>query len=495
MIMRGAWILPVLSLVATLIAAPCWAQYGPPAAAGYPADPAAMAAMQAQYQAQMQYAAQAQFMAAAQGQGGYPPGAMAAAYMQNPTPAPMPGGGPPGPLPDAYGSYGSLPNGYAQQPAMDMQMPMGGPGGGGGEGCPYCGGQGCENCGRGGRHNGDHGLLGNIFGIIGPYPDGGSAAVRWYDFSADFMMLKRDDVGRNVALTSQGISGPIVLQTGDLSFEEAPSFRFSAAFQVGPGGNVEFTYFGLFNYSDSQFVRRSGDNDLFSVFSDFGLVPFNGFAETDQSDYQQISYNSTFDSFEVNYRQRWMAPNCRYQGSWLCGVRHFILDEKFRYFTSSSANGINGDPLDPAQARFDVDTTNNLTGVQIGGDMWICLLPGLRMGGEAKLGVYGNHMNANTTAGVNNGNIPTFSERVEVNDVSFIAQADLTATYRFNYQWTGRIGYQFLFVDGVALATENFNTAPPALFIPPPGVTRTPFINDNGNVFYHGWYAGLEFMW
>ena len=503
MIMRGAWTLSVLSIVATLFAAPSFAQYAP--GGGYSADPAALAAMQAQY-AQMQYLAQAQAMQAQAMQGyGASPQMMAAAYMQNPTPAPLPGGaaapmpgGPPGPMPDVYGAYGSLPNGVGQQPPMDMQGPTGMPGMDGGmdgAGCPYCGGQGCDNC--GGRHHGDHGLLGDIFGICGPYADGGCAAVRWYDFSADFMLLRRDDAGRNVQLTSQGIGGPIVLETQDLKFNQAPSFRFTAAFQVGPGGSVEFTYFGLFNFNSSQVVR-SANNDLFSVFSQFGNVPFNGFQETDLSDFQRIGYTSTFDSFEVNYRQRWMAPNCRYQGSWLCGVRHFILDEKFRYSTSASGvNGVtdsNGNFLNPAQARFDVDTTNNLTGFQLGGDLWICLLPGLRMGGEVKAGVYGNHMNANTTAGVNTG-APTFSERLAVNDVSFVGQADLTATYRINYQWTARLGYQFLFVDGVALASENFNTRPPALLVPPPGATRVPFLNDNGNVFYHGWYAGLEFMW
>jgi len=504
MIMRGVWILPVLaSVVLALGPGPAAAQY-PMQPAAYPADPAAMAAMQAQYQAQAQYMAymaQAQYAAQAQMSGGqHAPGArmdalVPAGYMQGGAPAPMPGAAPM-PMPDVYGSYGSMPEGYAQQPPMEGQVPMGGGGMGGMGGCPYCGGQGCEVCGGGhGRHHGDHGLLGDIFGICGPYADGGCGAVRWYDFAVDFMLLKRDDVGRNVAITSQELNGTIVLQTADFDFNDAPSFRFSGALQIGPGGNVEFTYFGLFHFQDSRFVRRSGENDLFSVFSQFGQVPNQGFAETDQSDYQQIDYTSTFDSFEINYRQRWMAPNCRYQGSWLCGVRHFILDEKFRYFTSSSLAGINGDPLDPAQARFDTDVTNQMTGFQVGGDMWICVLPGLRLGGEVKVGVYGNHMNVNTIAGVNYGNIPTFREEQQVNDVSFLGQADLTATYRINYQWTARLGYQFLFVDGVALATENFNTSPPALLSPTPTTTRVPFINDNGNVFYHGFYAGLEFMW
>jgi hypothetical protein len=187
-----------------------------------------------------------------------------------------------------------------------------------------------------------------------------------------------------------------------------------------------------------------------------------------------------------------MAPNCRYQGSWTAGVRHFILDEKLRYFTQSSINGVQGPQgFVPAQARFDVDTTNNLTGLQFGTDVWICLLPGLRAGGELQAGVYGNHMNINTTIGstLRQGD---FQEELKANDVAFIGQANLLMTYRINYQWTLRGGYTFLFVDGVALASENFNTAPPEIFT---GVPRPEFRNDDGNVFYHGWNVGLEYMW
>jgi hypothetical protein len=168
-------------------------------------------------------------------------------------------------------------------------------------------------------------------------------------------------------------------------------------------------------------------------------------------------------------------------------VRHFILDEKFRYFTSSSLTAI--DPTIPNQAQFDVDTTNNLTGGQLGGDLWICLLPGLRLGAEAKGGVYCNHINVNTTVGVNTGP-PTFLEQQIDDEVAFIAEASFTMTYRINYQWTARAGYQFLYLDQIALAPENFNTTPPFA-----GTTRVPFIDEDGDVFYHGYFAGLEFMW
>jgi hypothetical protein len=474
--MRWAWIVPVLSSLASMVVGTtCWAQGLP-----MPMQPS-MAPM------------------------GPMPG------------QPMHAGPMYGPLPDAYGAYGSVPAGYGPQMPMDPAMmggmggpmmggmgdPMGGMGGPmmGGMGCPQCGGYGCGFCGggqggmgghgHGGPHGLGNGLLGDILGIVGPYPDGGCAAIRWYDFAVDFMMLKRDDVGRNIPLASQGIGGPVVLQTGDLDFNEEPSFRFSAQFQVGPAASVEFTYFGLFHWQDSAFVRTQ-DQDLFSVFSNFGLLPFGGFDETDAADFMSMNYTSTFDSFEINFRQRWMAPNCRYQGSWLVGVRHFILDEQFEFFTSARVP--DRDPFNPAQSRTTVDTTNALTGLQIGGDVWLCVLPGLRLGSEAKAGVYGNHMNVNTTLGVTTADVD-FIEQQSGNDVAFVGQIDLLATYRINYQWTARFGYQFLYVDGVALATNNFNPQPPALFSPAPATPRAPLFDDDGNVFYHGWFIGTEFMW
>lgn len=226
--------------------------------------------------------------------------------------------------------------------------------------------------------------------------------------------------------------------------------------------------------------------------SDFGQLPFNGYDQTDESDLQRITYTSTFDNFEVNYRNRWMAPTARYQGSWLVGVRYFKLREGFNYHTESDVtNGLaaNRDVMD-----YDIISHNSLTGAQIGGDMWVCLLPGLRIGGEVKAGVYGNHMVVNST--INTSNLgQTFTENLKQNDVAFVGNLDAYMTYRLNYQWTLKLGYQFLYVDGVALAGENFNEVPPDIFVPPPGVSRVAQVNDNGSLFYHGFSAGLEFMW
>ena len=408
---------------------------------------------------------------------------------------------PPGAMPGGQPGYGQqvgyfqqdgvptpapIPGGEAGAPMPMVPMPVEGDYQGGpanaedfGVDCPYCGGAGCDHCG------GHHGLLGDVLGIVAPYPDGGCGAVRWYDFSLDYMMLKREGAGRLTPYTSLGIAGPIVLSNQNFDFNESSAFRFSALCQVGPGSSAEFVYYGLFWYESTETVTDNAGN-LYSAFSNFGTLPFNGFDETDQSDLQTARYTSKFDNFEVNFRQRWIAPSSRYQGSWLIGVRYFKLDEQMSLYTQSTINGGN--------AYYDTDIFNSLTGMQFGGDIWFCLFPGLRVGGEAKFGVYGNNAGQNSSISATSFGSP-YLENGEAQDVAFVGDATVMLTYRLNYQWTMKLGYQFLYADGVALASENFNPTPPSFFFPPPGVNRTVNMNDNGHVFYHGMQLGLEFMW
>jgi hypothetical protein len=449
---RWAWMMPVMTMVALLLAdAPARGQgYAPP---GYAPSP--YGATQA-YDPGMAMYAQPGMMAAYTGPGGN--GSVLAPGQPMP-PMSMPGAG--GPM-----MMGSPFDAYAEDFGSGM--------------CPHCRGLGCRHCG------GRGGLLGDVLGITGPYDDGGCCATRWYDFAVDYMYLSRDTVDRGVDLTSLGVGGPdlgnpIVLSTDQLDFDEASGFRFSGMFQVSAGGSVEFTYFGTFHWHKSASVSDP-NGGLFSVVSDFGQ--FAQFAELDNATFQRIDYSSTFDNFEINFRRRWVAPNCRYQGSWLAGVRYFKLDEDFQYV--SVADGT---------ADFDVNTNNSLTGFQAGGDLWLCVVPGLRLGGEFKAGIFGNHASQGTT--ITATSLPeAFEESVVVNDVAFVSNLDLMMLYRLNYNWTFKLGYQFLFVDGVALASENFNPTPPAVFAGVPGnIIREETINDNGNVFYHGLMIGAEFLW
>ncbi|MBI2477743.1 MAG: hypothetical protein HYV60_03570, partial [Planctomycetia bacterium] len=320
----------------------------------------------------------------------------------------------------------------------------------------------------------------------------------------DAMYLSRDKASRTVDFASDGINGDIILSTDDLDFDDELGFRMTAAHQIFAGATLEFTYFGLLDWSADAVNRPPQfQDDIFSVLSEFGLNPFDGFDETDRSREQTLTYASSVDNFELNVRKRFTAPNCRLQYSWLAGLRYLYLLEDFTYFTL----GGDGDAIMPGlQSRgsmnYNVGTRNSLTGFQVGGDAWVNLVPGVNAGADIKAGVYGNYAAQNTNVLATTttpGAGTTFTERVDNYDIAMIADANLYFMWRLGPHWTVRAGYNFMFMDGVALGPENFNTAPPNILTGAGGgtssQTRVPFLNDNGNVFYHGGFGGLEFMW
>lgn len=405
------------------------------------------------------------------------------AQAQGPMP-PGPGGPPPGMMgPPGMGGPGMGPQGMYDPDSMGG-MGMMGPGDGS---CP----PGMDDGMGGPMRPGHNGLLGDILGIIAPYGDGGCAAPRWFDIDIGVMALKRDNTGRNIDFASAGgapAGNATTLSLDDLDFDYSTSVKFTAMLQWGPGSDVEFTYYGLFGWTEQSTL--ADDDNIFSIYSNFGLAPLGGFDETDPADSATIRYFSTFDNYEVNYRQRWQSPNCRYQGSWLAGVRYFQLDEDFNYRIDVNNANFVGTTI------TNVNTNNALTGLQFGGDVWICLIPGLRIGGEGKFAVLGNHANIDSTITVNDGTPPiaVFADGSVVGDVAFLGDLAAYVTYRINYHWTLKGGIQALYLDGAALAADNFNPVAPNIFAGGAPI-RQPVRNENGDVLWYGYNLSLEYLW
>ncbi|HUG71231.1 MAG TPA: hypothetical protein VMM76_26005 [Pirellulaceae bacterium] len=431
-------------------------------------------------------------------------------------------------------SWGVQPTSYAAPqpfPSMEgMSAPagyeMGGYGGGyAGGGCASCGGGGCGTCsGYGGSGYGGSGYGGSGYGGSGyggpsfaerfisrllPYAEGGQCAPRLYDITMDGIYLSRDKASRTVDFASDGINGDIILSTDDLDFDDDLGFRLTASKQIFAGATLEFTYLGLLDWSAAAVNRPAEfEDDIFSVLSDFGTNPApdpnvpgsGGFDQTDRAREHRISSTSSIDNFELNIRKRFTAPNCRLQYSWLAGVRYLYLLEDFEYFTL----GGDDDLVQPGlQSRgsmdYDVQARNSLTGLQVGGDAWLNLVPGVNVGGDIKAGVYGNYVNQTTnilaTTSDPAGDV-MFAESVNNYDLAMIADANMYFMWRLGPHWTVRAGYNFMFIEGVALGPENVNAVVPAFFTGGvPGAVRVSSLNEDGNVFYHGGFAGLEFVW
>lgn len=311
----------------------------------------------------------------------------------------------------------------------------------------------------------------------GPLGDGGCCAPRWFDVHVEWMYMQREEVSEPTIFSARNILGNPVLGTEDLSLPEQSGFRLTGAYLIGPGANIEGTFFGTFNWADS--AQVTGNGDLYSVFSNFGSDPFQGFLETDQADIHRIAFSTSLNNAEINVRRRWVSANCLVHSSLLMGIRYLQLRDDLRFFSQSSrANG--------GQLDYLVRTDNDLIGVQWGTDAYLCLTPRFKVGAEFEAGVYGVRSKQDTT--VICTTCPLIREGAKDNDAAFISEASAIGLFRVTPRFAIRGGYTVLYVNGVALAAENFNDAPPFF-------ARQVTIDNNGDALYHGANLGFEWVW
>jgi len=336
------------------------------------------------------------------------------------------------------------------------------------------------------------GRLAGCRGKLRPYGEGGIATQRWFDISAEAIFLARTKGAANFNTTSLGAgSNNFLLGTNavDLNNLEA-GLSLQANLQVSAGSNLEVVYFGLNNWEQSAAVERSTPS-LFSFLSNFGTVPANGFDDPDRSLRHALSYKSELHNGEINIRRRWSEPNGFFQGSFLGGVRYIDLDER----ASFTARGEFNNTFANNSLRFldyTTNTQNSLVGFQLGGDLWYNMIPGVKIGVEAKSGLFNNRAHQITSVFANS--LPdTISEEVLSNRIAYVTQIAPQLVYRLNHSWAVRSSYQFIYIDGVALATENFNPTPPAVFLP--NSARSATINNDAEIILQGFTVGAEYTW
>ena len=57
---------------------------------------------------------------------------------------------------------------------------------------------------------------------------------------------------------------------------------------------------------------------------------------------------------------------------------------------------------------------------------------------------------------------------------------------------TVRAGYQIIYIDGLALGSEQFSESPPFVST---GTTGNTGFTSNGDLLYRGFNVGVEWMW
>ncbi len=341
----------------------------------------------------------------------------------------------------------------------------------------------------------DTGVEGDLADQRGPH---------YFDVRAEAVFLRRDKTfEQNIDFTSLNVGNTIVLSSRELDFDPGVGFRLLGRYDICPLSVVEFGYMGIFDYQSSATANDPAGN-LYSLFSRpapgtglFGTNPVGvtnpggPLPFTERAIKHSISFESDLQTAEISYRRYWLGWSPRISGTLLAGFRYTRVGEEFEFNTLGTPNV---DPVFTNPAfRNSLDAENNLSGFQAGGDIWVSLMQGFRVGTEGKAGIYDNHYKfTNQTAQGNAGAfVPATFEQFRDDKVAFIGEASVDLVADILPSVSLRAGYEVLFLNSLVLAGENFNQTSP---FGNQG-TRVPFVNDDGQLFYYGAHAGIEYIW
>ena len=256
---------------------------------------------------------------------------------------------------------------------------------------------------------------------------------------------------------------------------------------------LELVYWGRFHDSATATVTDAAAAGDLNTTMNMSNVFFSGGGSEvvdwfDDADQHTITRDLEFHNVEFNllhhaiYSEGCGAANL----SWYGGLRFFRVDDGLLYSSvAGAAGGPGGTATAGGTASLDLDTENNLIGVQIGalGEYFVTDSLSLNLGGN--IGLYGNDINQRFR--VNNTDGETaYDIRSSKTDVSFLAQIDLGGSWYVGNRWRLFTGYRAVAVTGLALTDDQL----PTFLADADGIAD---IDSGSSMILHGGYMGAEF--
>lgn len=288
---------------------------------------------------------------------------------------------------------------------------------------------------------------------------------RWTVYS-DALFLHRSRSDRAALVTDSFAPGGNVLLNGaDFSFDTEAGFRVGLIRHnvLGTAWDLEGLYFGIDGWKGTMGPVYSANGAATQFVNPLGntVTPADVWA----------SYRSELHNVEVNGRRPirdWLSV--------LAGFRYLELNEGLTMFQDIGP-GTN-------LARVAVDATNHLAGFQLGLDGRVWNRGRLELDCVLKAGIYANDAE-NDVRITQTASLPPLGSAASENHTAFVGEIGLTGVYRLSRGWAIRGGYQLLWIEGVALASDQV-----AVSDPDNGLAT---VDTSGSPFYHGAFVGLEF--
>ncbi|OHB82273.1 MAG: hypothetical protein A2V98_25730 [Planctomycetes bacterium RBG_16_64_12] len=184
------------------------------------------------------------------------------------------------------------------------------------------------------------------------------------------------------------------------------------------------------------------------------------------------SYDSHLDSLELNLRR----PFCCGRYTFLAGFRFAELDERGQTITHD---------IGPRQdlITHDAGAINDLYGFQLGADARLFECGCFSADTLLRAGAYGNRIATSTLVTQTTG--PNYVALGEKSHTSFLGELGLTGTCQINDCMALTAGYRLMWLEGVAVASDQLAVSDPI------GGTTT--VDTGGSPFYHGAVISLEY--
>jgi len=292
----------------------------------------------------------------------------------------------------------------------------------------------------------------------------------------DVLAFQRDNEAAARSLVNDSVTGDTLLATGDLAAATAIGGRLFVGERSTDGWGREAGYFGVYGMTAAD--RLAGDANLVMAGPiSSQILPFG------DGDSVRSTWVSTINSAEFN------AFLTRINGDsffdLLAGFRYLSLEEQAAMTFTCCSTG----PTPPLTSSYAVQSSNNLFGGQIGTrgrrswDRWA-------VEGWAKAGVFGNVESQSQGALVDPSGVGTVVRTARgsrATETAFVGDINASLIYRLTSVWGIRAGYNLIWIDGVALAPDqwDFGTQTNA------GTSLV----GGGGVFLSGANLGLEARW
>jgi len=332
------------------------------------------------------------------------------------------------------------------------------------------------------------------------------SAPRW-TFSAETLVLGRTG-GANQTLVGLLPGGMQFADTQSAAASATEAFnsnRFWQGFSAGPklsvtyrhesGVGVEFSYFNIFTQSATKTLGPTSPTtpDWLVMYAPGSFwqtqdFPYQGMAWKDATNLYNAEANGRLDlspRMTVLGGLRWLQLNDKLQGT----LTPLDRGEPTWKYSDLSLSQVQNPPLNTPivinPPFWTTRTVNDLYGVQIGVDGELWELGRLSLDGLIKAGVFDNNAEQTTVVSMQK---TLYTAQATINRAAFVGEADLQLKYQLAKGLALKVGYETLWLDGVALAPgqirETYTTTLPS--------ARALGVNTGSSVLFQGATVGLE---